>query len=188
VNVRVAVLDRRAVDADPARLTAAERDALAPICGDRRRDEWIRGRLAIRAVLGDPDTSVLVRADGAPLPTGGQPCSVSLSHDGEWIAVAVGAAEVRIGIDLCVRSHEARVARIVRWLDVRCDGVDPLTTWTALEAALKLRGLGVEALRDRALEVEPDASGVLVCGLGNAMHVRSRSCRDYVLGCAMEAA
>ena len=189
MTLRVAVVDRRTVDADPAQLTATERVALAPIRGSRRRDEWIRGRLAIRGVLGDPETSVVVAADGAPLPTGGQPCSVSLSHDGEWIAVAVAPAGVRLGIDLCVRSHAARLARIVRWLDVRCGALDPVTVWTALEAALRVRGCAVSALRDRSLEVQPVTDHhdlVIVRGLGNELQVRSREDRDFVLGWAME--
>src|SRR5262249_35687927 len=151
------------------------------IRGERRRDEWIRGRLAIRQVLGDPDTSVLVRGDGAPHPTGGRPGSGSLSRAGDRVAGAVGAVDVRGGPDLCVRSHAAKVERILRWLDVRRAGLDPLTTWTALEAALKVRGLGVEALRDRALAVEVEPGGMHVRGLGAGLRVRSQGHRDYVI-------
>jgi 4'-phosphopantetheinyl transferase EntD len=187
VSVRVVVLDGRTITANPARLTAAERVALAQLRGSRR-DEWIRGRLAVRRVLGDPDTSVLVRDDGAPLPTGGRPCSVSLSHDGSWIAVAIAPAGTGVGVDLCERAREPTVARILRWLDVRTS-LDPLATWTALEAALKVRGLGIEALRDRALEVRVTAAdGARVHGLGADLTVRSRIFRDFVLGCALEAA
>src|SRR5262249_12243263 len=132
---------------------------------------------------------ILVREDGAPLPTGGRPCSVSLSHDGDWIAVAVTRANYRVGIDLCVRSHETRVARIIRWLGVSCGDLDPLTTWTALEAGLKIRSLGIEALRDRTLEVMPEPNGrVVVRGLGDTLGVQSWGSCDFVIGCAMEAA
>jgi phosphopantetheinyl transferase len=190
VTLRVAVVARRTVDADPARLTVAERGALAQVRGARRRDEWIRGRLAMRRLLSDPDTSVVVADDGAPQPTGGRPCSVSLSHDGEWIAVAVASASLRLGIDLCVRCHAARLPRILRWLDVAYGALDPVTVWTALEAALKLRGLAIEALRDRALEVEAAPAherSVIVRGLGADLHVRTRATRDFVVGWAVEA-
>ena len=191
MNLRVAVVDRTTVDADPEQLTAAERGALARVTGARRRDEWIRGRLAIRRVLGDPEISMVIAPDGAPRPVGGQPCSVSLSHDGEWIAVAVASAGVRLGIDLCVRSHEVRLARIMRWLDVRYGALDPVIVWTALEAALKVRGLAIEALRDRALEVRPDPEhdgAVIVRGLGDQLRVESREGRDFVVGWTSEAA
>ncbi len=197
--MRVAVIHASELAADPALLSVPEREALETICGERRRDEWIRGRVALRRLLGD-DTSVIIAPDGAPLPVGGAPCSVSLSHDGDWLAVAV--AETPIGIDLCVRDHAARVARILAWLGVRGE-VEPLAGWAALEAALKLRRLPIEALRDRAIEVgdanRPDrrpgvvetnalgsrpADRIIVQGLGDPVTVSIRHADEYVVGLA----
>ena len=152
----LAVIPTYAVPPDADRLTGTERAALAGVHGARRRDEWIRGRLAIRRVLGDDAGSVLAGADGAPVVDGGTARSVSLSHDGGWIAVAAAGAEWRLGIDLCLRAHAERVARILAWLDVRLGTtVDPVAAWCALEVGLKLRRWSIEALRDRALAVLP---------------------------------
>ena len=185
--MHVAITRQSAIDPDPGLLTPAERDALASVRGERRRSEWICGRLALRRALGDPDTSILVAPDGAPAPVGGAPCSVSLSHDGDWIAVAVGDATARIGIDLCLREHAGRVTRILRWLDVR-GADDTLAAWVALEAVLKLRRLPIEALRDRALELRASPDAILVSGLGDPVTAQVRDAPDYVVGWAMEAA
>lgn len=187
-DVEVVVMRCATIAADPALLTDLERAHLSTLRGDRRRDEWIRGRLAIRRVLRDPATSIVVDADGAPRAVGGEPRSVSLSHDGNWIAVAVGSEEVRLGVDLCVREHASRVARILAWLGIETS-CDPVLAWTALEVALKLRRLSVEALRDRALVVEQIAADqIVVRGLGAAVTATVRADVDHVVAWAREIA
>jgi 4'-phosphopantetheinyl transferase EntD len=181
--MQIAVIHQDTIAAEPALLSPAERLALAAVCGERRRDEWIRGRLAIRRVLGDRDTSVLVAPDGAPEPIGGAPCNVSLSHDGAWIAVAV--ADRPVGIDVCARMHAARVARILRWLGVRGE-VDGLAGWSALEAVLKLRRWSIEMLRDRDLELAATGTEVVVRGLDDAVVAQVRNEADYVVAWATE--
>lgn len=185
--MRLAIIHARELATDPALLSELERGALTAIRGERRRDEWIRGRLAIHRLLG-PEISVLVDADGAPRPLGGSPCSVSLSHDGGWFAVAVADGRSRIGIDLCRRSHGDRVARILRWLGVRGEPIDPIVAWTALEAVLKLRRLSIEALRDRALDVEARNAHVVVRGIGDDAVVRWRTGAEHVVSWTREAA
>jgi hypothetical protein len=68
--------------------------------------------------------------------------------------------------------------------------LDPVIVWTALEAALKVRRLAIEALRDRPLEVHPDTEHdrVIVRGLGDELAVRVREGRELVVSWAMEAA
>jgi hypothetical protein len=191
----VAVIPRHAVPPDAGQLTAPERAALAAVRGARRRDEWIRGRLAIRRVLADAAASVLADTDGAPAIAGGTPRSVSLSHDGGWIAVAAAAPAWRLGIDLCLRAHAARVQRILRWLGVEVDGgVDPVATWCVLEVALKLRRwpittlLGAGERRARGLAVARAGDALAVRGLGADALVRHAGTADFVVGWAREAA
>ena len=256
----IAVLPSSTFAADPALLTAAERDVLTTVRGPRRRDEWIRGRLAIRCVLrartdlanstfkhdllspgelnrqdartprhqlselssnddapanrfSDEDSlaswrlggsklfgwvslgelpvsaeaSVLVDPDGAPRVVG-MPCNVSLSHDGDWIAVAITDVRTRIGIDLCLRTHAERVARILAWLGARDATSDPVGAWAALEAVLKLRRLPIEALRDRTLELESRGDTIVVRGIGSPVDVQLRHHAELVVGWAQEAA
>lgn len=183
--VELAMMAAASIVADPARLSDLEREDLAAIRGERRREEWIRGRLAIRRVIDDPAMSIVVDPDGAPRAVGGRPCSVSLSHDGAWIAVAVVGDGMRVGVDLCARQHASRVKRIHAWLGV-VTTLDPVVAWTALEVGLKLRRLSVEALRDRELVVERRDGAVCVRGLGADATVMVRGERDYVVAWAAE--
>ncbi|MEJ7599633.1 MAG: hypothetical protein WKG01_17130 [Kofleriaceae bacterium] len=178
--------------ADPALLTAAER----AVCSDRsglRRDEWIRGRLAVRAAmvtaLGTRAAAidVLIAPDAGPLVVGGPPCAISLSHDDAWIAVAIAVGAYRIGIDLCARSKATRVIDLLARLGVQFD-CEPLAAFAALEAVLKLRRLGVMELREHATEVRArGASQVEVHGLGAATLVELQVCPEHVVGWALEA-
>lgn len=176
--MRVEVVAAATLEVDPELLTDLERTALAAIEGARRRAEWVRGRVAIKRVLGEPGTSIVVDPDGAPRVVGD--CAVSLSHDGDWIAVAVARGDVRVGVDLCLREHGSRCAKILAWLGV-ASAVDPVVTWAALEVVLKLRRWSVEALRDRALAVDLVGDRVVVCGLGGDVSVETRSAPAYAL-------
>ena len=183
-DVALAVIARSSIIPDPARLSDLERSDLATIRGERRRDEWIRGRLAIRQVIGDPEASIVVEADGSPRSVGGAPRSVSLSHDGEWFAVAVAKEGARLGVDLCVRDHAVRVTRILAWLGV-ATACDPVVAWASLEVVLKLRRLSVEALRDCTLAVDEVAlDRIAVRGLGDPVTVAVRHAPAYVVAWA----
>lgn len=177
---------------DAALLSPAER-AVMPAVG-RRRDEWIRGRLAMKAALvaelgpAANEIEIVIAPDAGPLLVGGPPCAVSLSHDPGWIAVAVARGACRLGIDLCVRTHATRVTELLRLLGVRHD-CEPVAAWAALEAVLKLRRWPVLALRDHTLSVlARDEAAVVVHGLGDTATVELEPAEDHVVGWAIEAA
>jgi len=218
--MRIAIMHATALAPDPALLTEPERAVLATLHNPRRRDEWIRGRVALHRLLG-PDVSVLADATGAPRIWGRCPLSqptplsgtkdlalvpvevaladsfVSLAHDGEWFAVAV--ADRAVGIDLCLRVHGARVAKILAWLGVCGSPIDPVAAWAALEAVLKLRRLGIEELRGRTLELRANdqpigrqpaqahMESIVAVGIGEPVTVQLRGDVEYVIGWAEEA-
>ena len=122
---------RLAAAAEPAYdLAPGERAALERFKAERRRDSWLRGRAALKALLGDVDTTPL----RFPHP------ELSLTHT-EDVAVAVaceGAAGV--GVDLEVRHPSERAAR--RFLSgpefAAAAGPDDwLRLWTVKEACFK---------------------------------------------------
>ena len=178
---------------DPSRLSAAERAALSLPPG-ARRDEWIRGRIALRRALvaafgpAGAGVDILVAPDGGPAPSGGPPCAVSLSHDGDWIAVAVAAGPAaRLGIDLCARAHAPRIAAILARLGLG-GALDPCLQWAALEAVLKLRRLSIFALREHpsSLRAHDGGRALEVLGLGAPALVRWRAEPDYVVAWTAE--
>ena len=201
----ITITRARDLDADPSQLSAAERGVLALPPG-ARRDEWIRGRIALRralvALLGPAGAGVdiLVAPDGGPAPTGGPSCAVSLSHDGDWIAVAAAAGPaIRLGIDLCARDHAARIAAVLARLRLHFE-LDPCLQWAALEATLKLRRLSIFALREHPISLrerdrerdrdrDRDRGATLeVLGLGAPALVRWRGEPGYVVAWTAEPA
>ncbi len=175
--------------ADDRLLTAVETRALARAgCRRARRDEWIRGRLLARAALARVHihASVDAAADGAPI-VRGAPAQVSISHDGPLVAAAAAAGTgARIGVDVCMRSHEARVVRAFRRMSLDRGGVAPIDAWAALECVLKLRRESVGTLLAGAFRLIPDAGGVRVSGLGDAVRVSVRRTPRWVLAWALE--
>ena len=107
---RVAVFGCADLAISRAELTDAERDQLdgSPFCAARAA-EWTAGRIAAHRLLG-PGASVLGDASGAPHVVGAD-LGISISHDGGWVAVAIG--DGRVAIDLCARDHEPRLVRIL---------------------------------------------------------------------------
>jgi 4'-phosphopantetheinyl transferase EntD len=122
---------RLAAASEPAeRLTAAEQATLAGFKAERRRDSWLRGRAALKALLGEIDTSAL----RFPHP------ELSLTHT-EDVAVAVACEGAGgVGIDLELRPPSERAAR--RFLSAAefeaAGGPDGwLRMWTVKEARFK---------------------------------------------------
>lgn len=125
--------------ASPDRLTPGETRLLKEMKNARRRDSWLRGRRALKALLEalgeNPDTS-LVRV---PHPR------LSLSHSGEW-AVALGTAApgtAGVGVDLELR-EPPRVESMRFFLapeeQARLGQAPPRTLlrlWTVKEAIFK---------------------------------------------------
>ena len=181
--MRVDVFTRAELD---DRLTAAELRELHLLGYEGpRAAEWVAARSAAHRVVGMID--VLAEADGAPrVPKG----ALSLSHDGEWVAVAT-AASGRVAIDLCARGNREQVARVLRRLGVFGD---PCLSWAAIECALKLRRRGVWTLLgdgdagapDARVSVEAHGDGAIVRGIGDDVRVSWRSGDGYALAWAHE--
>ena len=186
-RVRVRVDDLTFLRGDPRLLRLAERREL---CALRllgpRREEWIRGRVAIRRAVErwirhGSRCRVQTEPSGAPVVVGVD-CAVSLSHDERWFAVALAPSrELRIGVDLCRRVHADRLAPILRRFTGRGVQLDPVLQWAALECVLKMRGWGITALLGSDAIVGRDGRRVLVRGIGPdaSLHVIDR--REFVV-------
>jgi hypothetical protein len=185
VNVRAD--DLSAVPGDPRLLRLAERRELRALrLRGPRREEWIRGRVAIRHAVARwlPRASrcrVHTEPSGAPLVVGVD-CSVSLSHDGRWFAVALAPGrDLRIGVDLCRRVHAGRLAPILRRFIKRGVQLDPVVQWAALECVLKLRGLGIAGLMGSDARVRRAGRRVWVAGIGPDASLRVIDRPEFVV-------
>jgi phosphopantetheinyl transferase len=181
----------------PELLSRRERDELDRLrYRGGRRDEWIAGRLAARRLLtrrlGAEAADVDVVADpaGAPRVTGSTaPLAISLSHDGDRVAVALAPGRGRVAVDVCARAHARRLPAILARLRVAGDHPDACAIWAALECALKLRGLGVTALLGAPLQIAATgADRVRVSGLGAGAVCQVASRARYALAWAEEEA
>jgi phosphopantetheinyl transferase len=107
----------------------------------------------------------------------GVDCTVSLSHDDPWFAVALAPSRaLRVGVDLCRRVHADRIMPILRHFTTRGVQLDPVVQWAALECVLKMRGLGITALLGTDAMLRREGRYVRVEGIGpNAsLHVMDR--------------
>lgn len=91
----------------------------------------------------------------------------SISHSGEYVAVATN--ESKIGIDIeCVRKSRAVVKqRICTENELKYIGDDDikfLTVWTLKEAAVKMTGIGVKGLKGIELDFLGDNISVNLAG------------------------
>lgn len=148
-----------------------------------RRAEWSRARGAAHRVL-PPGASVLSARDGAPRLIGAPGLSISLSHDGAAVAVALRRGGA-VAVDLARRIHGRRLGAVLARLGPRgraCD--DPVRAWVALECALKLRRLSVYSLVGRSLSLRRSGACVQVLGLRAAVRVRIVEQGGLVLGVA----
>ena len=172
-GIRVRVDDLSSVPGDPRLLRPAERRELGALrLMGRRREEWIRGRVAIRRAVAcwlvrqASGCEVHAEPDGAPRLVGVD-CAVSLSHDDRWFAVALAPSRaLRIGVDLCRRVHADRLVPILRRFTTRGLQLDPVVQWAAIECVLKLRGLGITALLGTDATLRREGRRVRVEGIG----------------------
>jgi hypothetical protein len=173
----VHVWSRAELTADRGQLTDHERDDLHRLAlTGRRAEEWIAGRIAMHRVLG-ATTSVTTCDDGAPdyrPAPGARYRSVSLSHDGAWIAVAA-AEGPEVAVDLCTLDHAVRLGPILSRLGVVAN--EPCVAWAAIECVLKLRRRAIWSLLDGTIAV----SDGHVMGIGDEVRVDSRTTDDYAL-------
>jgi hypothetical protein len=196
----VTVFDREELDGREDLLTRAERRCLVDArFGARRRAEWIAGRVAARRALGRllgddaPSVSVVSAPSGAPRALGRPDLSISLSHDGAWVAVAATRRQrrrTRVAIDLCDARHEDRVRRLLGRLSIDGTGdpLSPCATWAALECILKLRRLGIASLLDARIGLSPvEADTVQISGLGASATVTRAETENFALAWAVEA-
>lgn len=163
-------------------LSKAERVRLSQMRFEKRRQEWLRGRLAlkllIRAVMEDGTRLDEIEVENAP---GGEPFirikgegmagRVSLSHSGEYALVAHSHSEgVKLGCDL--ERVEPRSAEFIQdyflaaeadWIRERPEKRDLRATllWSAKESVLKALavGLSIDTLRVEIGEVELKGEG-----------------------------
>ena len=195
----VTVFDREELDGGEELLTRAERRCLVDArFGVRRRAEWIAGRVAARRalcrLLGDEaaPVSVISAPNGAPRALGRPDLSISLSHDGPWVAVATSHRRrgwTRVAIDLCDARHDDRVRRLLERLSL--DGIggplSPCATWAGLECVLKLRGLGISSLLDARLGLSHVEGGTVeIAGLGASATVTVAETESFALAWAEE--
>ena len=180
--MRVHADDLSSVPGDSRLLRQSERRELRALhLLGPRREEWIRGRVAIRRAVARwlpraPRCRVHTETSGAPSVLGVD-CTISLSHDGHWFAVALAPSRaLRIGIDLCRRVHADRLAPILRRFTERGVQLDPVVQWAALECVLKMRDLGITALVGSEATVRRAGRGVWVHGIGPdaSLHVIDR--------------
>ena len=173
----VQVWSRAELGTDRGQLTEDERDDLNGLrLTGRRAEEWIAGRIAMHRVLG-ATTSVTTCADGAPdyrPPPGARYRSVSLSHDGAWIAVAA-AEGPEDAIDLCTLDQATRLRPILARLGVVAR--EPCVAWAAIECALKLRRRAIWSLLDGTIAVVDGC----VTGIGDEVRVETRTTGEYAL-------
>jgi 4'-phosphopantetheinyl transferase len=156
-------------------LSASERDRLARIAADARRQQFVAGRWQARQLLaevagGPPQAWALGAPDDLPPNVEGHPeWQLSVSHSGDRVAVALAATPVGIDleaprprrdveglIDLCCTEGE-------RALFVACDraGREDLfhELWTVKESWLKARREWMAPARLRQLDARPADEG-----------------------------
>ncbi len=145
-----------------------ERERLASLGSERRRQTFLAGRWLLRELLADVQggspaaQSVEIDAEGRSSAAVGH---VNVSHSGDW-CVAAWAEAAPIGVDLeALRPRADLMAIAERVASERecaqlaaASGTQQLQAfyrlWTLKEAALKSQGQGLDFARMRGLEFE----------------------------------
>lgn len=164
-------------------LTTTERATLAALVVERRRRDWLAGRVAAKRVLratcrrgGEvepPYTAIEIQNDGDGAPRfaiDGRPdlgerldLSIAHSHGAAVAAAADRFASGTVGVDVEVTTPLSidLVRRVLRAAEIDCLGRDssidptPLEMWTAKEAAMKAARHLCRSLRDVELSWGP---------------------------------
>ncbi len=133
----------------PELLSAEERDRSNRIGHTTTRKRFLAARSALRVLLADmlglcpQEVQIHISPAGKPfLP--GHPVHFSLSHSGDWGAVAISTSR-EIGIDIEAPREFRRPAALDQRLP-SVPGFSLLERWTLAESALKSFGLGIHAL------------------------------------------
>jgi 4'-phosphopantetheinyl transferase len=169
---------------EDAALSPLEREGLARCRTDKRRREFVAGRLAAHRALAllEPETraEVTVREDGPdagrPLFSPGRGLALSISHSAE-LAVAAVARGAALGVDLEQRVEAGGAFLEEAFAPGELEGyrsvcaaghLDPATAaWALKEAVLKVWGVGLRAPLQK-VAVRP----VLLQAAGDAVSLR----------------
>jgi 4'-phosphopantetheinyl transferase EntD len=177
---------RRCATTDPGQwLGDAELEHLETLHIDRRRRDWLAGRIAAkravrRALLrsgvrvSDRDVQVLPAANGAPLlrvtgvPHASRLVRLSIAHDdGTALCGVADAAWGRIGVDI-ERDRPLAAERLAYVLSDaerarlgRASDLDALAIWAVKEAVVKAANDWAPAMRDVDVTLHRDASVVV---------------------------
>jgi len=190
-------------------LTAGERSVLDALPVERRRRDWLAGRLAAKRVLrgmcrrrgealpsytaveirNDADGAPRFAIDGRPDLDGQLDISIAHSHGAAVAAVADRAASGTVGVDVEVTTPLSidLVRRVLRAAEIeRLDGsstIDPtpLEMWTAKEAAMKATHYLCRSLRDVELSWTPSRS-MRACIVGDGVPPHSIGVRHRTAG------
>ncbi len=174
LEVRLAFCGRLAGDESSGRawLTPEEERRWKALACEKRRADWLSGRVAAKRALMPElaalDVEVLNENSGRPFLRrldGGPAAQISISHCAEGAVCAVSINGGPVGVD--VETVAPRAERVVelyahdseRRAGLACDARKQTLLWTLKEAALKLLGLGLTCdPRDARLRsLEPDA-------------------------------
>lgn len=151
--------------ADVVAMGQAQLDRFRQLSGDRAQG-FLAGRALIRALVQSIRGPGQVLIDSRCHRCGGEhdrprtaDVSLSVSHSGDLVAVAIAAGTVRLGVDIEAQSAADRVSELGSLFR---DGAAPdLAGWTRLEAAVKADGRGLEVdpsaviMHDRPRDVHP---------------------------------
>jgi phosphopantetheinyl transferase (holo-ACP synthase) len=198
-----------------ALLAPAERETLEGLVLEKRRRDWVAGRLAAKravrracrtageAVPGHAAIDIRNEADGAPAfsvreqPWLAERFNLSIAHsDGAAVAAIAETATGRVGVDLEVtKSLDLELVRrvlnaheLARLDDSRSPHPAPLVLWTAKEAAMKAAHHACDALRD--VELSWRSSGAMSARLvarapSPMIRVRHRVVGPYTVAVAL---
>lgn len=159
--------------ADDTTLSTAERRRAGAMRAESARARYVHGRAALRTILAerldlDPAEVPIERADGRIALVGHPTCHVSLSHTGDFVAVAI-ADEGPVGIDIeTTKRHDDNVPevaltprKVASAALVVGERLAPLAVWVAQEAAMKADGIGL-AFPLAEVAVDPLTGGLIV--------------------------
>lgn len=159
--------------ADDATLSIAERRRAAGMRAESARSRYVHGRTALRRILGErldlsPAAVPIERPDGRIRLEGHPTCHVSLSHTGDFVAVAI-ADNGPVGIDIeTTDRHGDRVPelaltprKVASAALVVGERLAPLAVWVAQEAAMKADGIGL-AFPLAEVMIDPLTGGLIV--------------------------
>jgi 4'-phosphopantetheinyl transferase len=177
ISYRILHVDEAAAAPWEEILSAAEKARLLEWKHEKRRREFIAGRMAARLLLADrlkiPPTDISVGvADTGAVHAGDHNLFLSISHSGEWAAAAVGDKPLGVDLERITPRRPDLHRFILHFEEYNLLDRLPLTRdealilcWTLKEAALKAGCTGFrQSPKSFRLEIEPDKGAAVVRG------------------------